>query len=423
MLSKNTIRSFISLLSFLLMASHATANDEIDLDWSADLSGYTATNNYWPLCGDFSSAQGSTWEEGDPCTSTAEDPIVSTYGPRNQTSVGYDFHRGIDLRTEAMEDDNTSTCGLSCVDNKLPVFAVADGTIYRIEYKCKSGDADGFRITLRHGTSSARWYSRYVHLSSVSPLATVTTPTCSGSSNHNLTGTYSGTSVTGGAHMGYTGKSVSNNHHLHFEIRKDENWARSAVHPVRQLPAISSPGSLDVDALDLQYGPPKIEVDSYRLDVVRVELQAAGCDGVLTSSGLTCDPFALVDPVTRTDGYYEDPPFYDYELFNYQYSHRGGSVWSNTNGFELCPFESDHGSSYDSDLHVTDSTFNSVDVSVTSGVDPYFRSFQLDATALPFFGAFDYTCVRAVATTASGSTLESSRGCRDSAAGAITYVE
>ena len=66
---------------------------------------------------------------------------------------------------------------------------------------------------------------------------------------------------------------------------------------------------------------------------------------------------------------------------------------------------------------------NSVNVSVTSGVDPYFRSFRLDATVLPFFGAFDYTCMRAVATTASGSTLESSLGCRDSAGGAITYVQ
>ncbi len=422
--------SYIFLL-FALLAGGAAAQ-EMELDWSPDVSAYPETPTNWPLCGDTTNPS-SSWTEGDPCTSTLPDRIVSSYGPRSSHS-NYDFHRGIDLRTLDMESDDNSNCDLDCIPNTRPVFAVADGEVDKVQFKCEDGEPDGFRIRLKHGSSSSgKWYSRYVHMSSLAPLSTLAAPTCPAGEDEkwDLTDEFEDemeaasqdTDVDAGEHIGYTGKSTSNNHHLHFEVRKDESWARSAIHPVRKLPAVTAPGSLDVSLHDVELDLPRIEVTGYRLDVVRAELQVAGCDELVLGADLECDPFVTVPHDPPQDGYMMAPTYYDYERLNYQYAHRGSSVWTNTSGFALCPFAADHGSKYNSDLHVTDSSFNSMTVTLTGGVDPYWRSFRFDDTDVPFYSGYDYTCTRAVAYTAGGSVAESDElACRATDGGTVVYM-
>lgn len=411
---KKTLHCLLALV--LAVSAGAAGANEIDPNWSPDLSSYAPAPSNWPLCG-------LSGPPGPPlCTSTAPDRMVSTYGPRNQTNVGYDFHRGIDLRTENMEHDNIDDvdangdpiCGLDCIPNSQPVFAVAAGDVHKLKFKCKDGDPDGFRITLEHGTPGARWYTRYAHLSSVSPLANHTPPACASGSDAETEYSVNGLGpVLGGDPIGMTGKSVSNNHHLHFEVRKDENWVRSAVHPVRGLPAIVDPGKLLVSLSYPSGGPFTIDVAAARLDVTRVQLQAAQCGFV------GCGPYQDLDPGQQPTGYYLNPPFYDYELFNYQYTHRGGdSHWESLFCFQECPFSSVHPwvptpppgeclHDYSSGFHIDDATFNSVTVTPGSTLPVYMRTFEMLA-ASPQLGQI---CTRAVALTATGATFESQPVC------------
>ena len=406
------------LVSIVLtvFAGEAHASCAMDPAWSAELPAttYPAVNHRWPLCTGFRFL--APWSEGDPCLGIAKpDPIVSTYGPRIQAGQ-FDFHRGIDLRTDGMEQDNHSGCGLGCIPNKQPVFAVADGEVDEIEFKCKNGQPDGFRIQLKHSSPQGEWYSRYVHLSSVIPLAQLSAPVCpKRDKNFDFSSGYSGLAVTGGAHMGYTGKSVSNNHHLHFAVYKDEDKSRSAVHPVRQLPAVTNPGSLKIKLTNLT--PPRVEVTSERLDVTRIELRAAVC---ATDQVSSCRPFGPVQPCAGPKGYCEDPGFYDYELFNYQYSHRPGSCWTNasTGCYAGCPFSSIHPPdptttsgcpSYSSGVHIDDASFNSVVVTPQPLGAVYEPTFEFVGVVLPSSGPF--TCTKAVVFTADGSTFESAPVC------------
>ena len=263
----------------------ASASDEIDANWSPDMSAYGHTPEFWPLCGDVLNDPNTVWSEGQACDSAAPDRVVSTYGPRPQAG-NFDFHRGIDLRSTDMELDNddlddpadpNNPCDHDCVPHASPVFAVAAGEVDEIEFKCRSGVSDGFRIALRHeyddGTDEYEWYTRYVHLSSVEILdPTIPTPTCTGGSQKwewepTLT-------VSAGQHIGYTGKSTSNNHHLHFEVRKDSTWARHAVHPQRILPADNLSGTT-VSFSSFGTGQPEVEVNGPLVDIVRVELHEA----------------------------------------------------------------------------------------------------------------------------------------------------
>ncbi len=401
------------------------ASDEIDADWDPDMSSYKPAPNNWPLCGDILNSS-TTWSEGQACTSKAADRVVSTYGPRPQ-SGDFDFHRGIDLRTTDMELDNddledpvdpSNPCDHDCIPHTSPVFAIADGEVDEIEFKCKSGVSDGFRVVLVHeyddGSEEYEWYTRYVHLSSVAILdSSITTPTCTGGSQSwewepSIT-------VSAGQHIGYTGKSTSNNHHLHFEVRKDSSWSRHAVHPQRIMPSLPSVSSSTVEFSSFGSGQPEVEVDGGLVDIVRVELEQATCDDV--AGTLVCSDFEAISDGQNADGYLEDPPFFDYERSNYQFSHRGGSVWTNTSGFAYCPHSGDHGSSYDSDLHLTEDdtyvhTFNGTRIEVFGGVTPYERLFRFDELTLPWEAGHDYTCLRPVAETAGNGTLTGDMMCR-----------
>ncbi len=418
---------FVLLLiwTFTAQVFAADAGDEIDGDWDPDMSSYLPAPQNWPLCGDILNDPNVTWSEGQACASTAPDRVVSTYGPRPQ-SGDFDFHRGIDLRSTDMELDNddldnpvdpSNPCDHDCIPHTSPVFAIADGEVDEIEFKCKSGVSDGFRVTLVHeyddGTDEYEWYTRYVHLSSVEMLdASIQPQNCTGTKTWewepNIT-------VTAGRHIGYTGKSKSNNHHLHFEVRKDSSWARHAVHPQRNLPSVPVVSASTVEFSSFGSGQPEVEVDGGLVDIVRVELHEAVCDDV--AGQVVCGSFELMSGGQNADGYLEDPPYFDYERSNYQYSHRGGSVWSNTNGFQYCPYSGDHGSKYDSDLHLTEDntyvhTFNGTRIEVFGGVTPYRRLFRFDEVTLPWDANHDYTCMRAVAQTAGNGTLTSDTVCR-----------
>ena len=422
----------LSVLAFTPAAFGADASDEIDANWSPEMSQYLPAPQNWPLCGDIVNHPNSTWSEGEACSSTIADRVVSTYGPRPQ-SGDFDFHRGIDLRSHDMELDNddlddpadpNNPCDHDCVPHTRPVFAVADATEYEIEYKCKGSTPDGFRIELLHeyddGTDEYEWTSRYVHLSSVAMLdSTITAPPCpipSGTDDE-----WEATvAISAGQHIGYTGKSRSNNHHLHFEVRKNNGWARDAVHPQRMLPDTNALTGNTVSLLDFGTGQPEVEVDTGLVDVVRVELHEGVC--TLVAGTPQCSTFVPVPGGQQADGYIVDPPYFDYERMNHQYSHRGSSVWTNTNGFQHCPFSGDHGSSYKSDLHLTkddtyEHTFNGVHIEVFGGVTPYKRQFRFDEVTLPWDPGFDYTCFQAVVETAANGTLTSEMVCRSYAGG------
>lgn len=397
--------------------------EEFDSDWDPDMTNYLPSPQFWPLCGDIST-EDPNWDEGEDCNSSDPDRVVSVYGPRKQ-SGNFDFHRGLDLRTVEMESDNDdSTCDESCLNNPRPVFAVEDGHIEEIEYKCKSGRPDGFRIELEHetdfGNDTLDWTTRYVHLSSVAILdSTITAPTCPTSGSQSWDWAVD-LDVTAGQHIGYTGKSQSNNHHLHFEVRKDEGWARSAVHPVRIMPTAPSVSGSTVSFSGFGSGQPEVEFTGGLVDVVRVDLEEQYCtEGA--GGALTCTAWALISGSVDSHGYLDEPPFYDIERNNYQFAHRGGSRWDDTNDFEHCPFAADH-DGYDSDLHLTADdttvyTFNGATATVYGGVTPNKRRVRFDALSLPWDPAYDRVCLRPIARTVANGDLVGGSYCRTESGG------
>jgi hypothetical protein len=129
------------------------------------------------------------------------------------------------------------------------------------------------------------------------------------------------------------------------------SWSRDAVHPFSALP-YQVPNNTavqfnSVDNSDPQAIKANVTVTSNRYDLVSVEM--AVFDSSLqevTQSGSTPD----------ANGYHLLPPFYDMETWNFEYSHKDSSAfpWEEfgNGGLYECPYHSEHGGSYDANVHM-----------------------------------------------------------------------
>lgn len=308
-----------------------------------------ATVEYsWPLCGRITENPPAGWMVGDDCpenrlTDAFDDaPMSSTFGPRQMASQGfrYDYHRGIDLPT----------------DVDTPLFAIADGEVL------KAGADPAFAdnvLMIRHydpdtdDCDNERCInSVYLHINS----AVVNV----------------GERVTQGQMIGYSGMSLSGFPHLHFEIRQapgnhdiQSSWQRDCRHPLDFL-AYPDGGAdnmtvaiTSLDTSDPMHPILSVSVsqpESVELDLNRVEVEVRQKQ----SDGST----VLVDQARHSTqgntpegvGYEVNPPFFDMQLFNRQYSYKDSSTfpWSafQTGGAHESPFHTVLPSSYDPNVHL-----------------------------------------------------------------------
>lgn len=365
------------LLSILVLAgcvdasvekdpSDDTARDEPARDDTAadDTAGVSPPNNSprydstpaWPLCGRITDDPPPGWTETDGCPSerwnTSEHtdyPVNSTFGPRLLWSADYryDFHRGLDLSAE------TGT----------PVFAVAPGEVLKAGEDASYSDPV---VQLRHFRPDSDdscadegcWHTNYMHLSSwvVSP----------------------GETVARGQLLGHTGASASGYEHLHFEIRDaraedpQSAWQRDTIHPLSVLPYPdgSSGPELTIQAVDSSvWTAPTVDIHvAFRnpmpeLDMIRVEVRVFELD----ASGI---PTEVPQPTDTP--WFVDPPFFDVNAWNLQYTHKNSSEfpWS---AFSDCPYADQHAATYDAHVHMDRAdpaapsvgTFNGVRVAPT----------------------------------------------------------
>ncbi len=380
----------LGVLIVLALASPALADFpynppyDFNWDWTPDVSAPSVKIS--SLCGDVVTAAPGGWSLGDDCPVSqwkTSDRIVSTYGPRKQAD-NFDFHRGVDFRSVEMELDNAPDANgnepdhNTPINNPRPVFAVADGEIVGVEFDAD----DGYLVIVGHRALGV--YTRYKHLSWVDP---------------NVSGLPQNSSIVAGQYLGQTGRSKSGNHHLHFEVRKvtpdgdsnvgdehiEASWKRNAVHPLRFVPYAPPQNtttlSVSLDAND----NPTVDLDTDRWDVRRVYVKTC----IWSAITKTCNfPFWIPGSVP-VDGYYVHPPFTDFELSSYEYTHRGASWWPTfqTGGQDECPYVNDpdtpHGSSYDGDRHLdkadtTVHTFNGVKTEVFGSSTHYHRIFHFE---------------------------------------------
>lgn len=145
------------------------------------------------------------WSSGDfvwPLSGTqqVDAPITSPYGPRLRGSqdFAYDYHRGIDVKT----------------DVGTPIYAIAAGTV-RI-----AGDHPAYSDTIVQlkltKPGQPNLYVNYAHLSAVA--------------------VDEGQFVEQGELLGHTGISESGFAHLHFEIRQAGLYQKHARNPMSFLP-------------------------------------------------------------------------------------------------------------------------------------------------------------------------------------------
>ncbi len=357
---------------------------DFNWDWTPELSDPKAKVS--PLCGDVVTAQPLGWSLGDDCPMSQwgkSDRIVSAYGPRKQGS-SFDFHRGLDYRTVEMESDNDSDANGNEPDHETPihhprpVFAVTDGEFIGVE----DGGDDGWLVIIAHRSRGI--YTRYKHLSSVDP---------------NVSGLPQHATIVAGQYLGQTGRSESGNHHLHFEVRKvtpdgdsdldderkEATWKRNAIHPMRLVPYSPPQNTTTVTVSLSAKNKPVVDLDTDRWDVRRVSLVTCIWNPTLNICNF---PFWIPGSIP-VDGYYINPPFTDFELTNYQYTHRGPSQWVNfqSGGQDECPYVNDpataHGSDYDDTQHLDKSgttvhTFNGVKTEVFGSSTHYHRTFTFE---------------------------------------------
>jgi murein DD-endopeptidase MepM/ murein hydrolase activator NlpD len=286
----------------------------------------------WPLCGRITEDPPSGWHEADGCPSErwnssehTDYPINSTFGPRLLWSADYryDFHRGLDFSAEI----------------GTPVFAVAPGEVL------KAGDDPSYSdpvVQLRHFrpdsdgscTDEGCWHTNYLHLSSwsVSP----------------------GETVERGALLGHTGASASGYAHLHFEVRDARAadpfsvWQRDAIHPLTVLPYAdgASGPELTIESVDTSiWTAPTVDVlVAFRspmpeLDMIRVAVRVFEGDD------------ATEVPQRYDTPWFVDPPLFDVDTWNLQYTHKDSSDWS-WSTFSDCPYADEHDTTYDAHIHM-----------------------------------------------------------------------
>jgi len=130
------------------------------------------------------------------------DPFGARYLAKNNSTGGYDFHRGLDLR--GTEGDT--------------VYSIAAGTVYKVQDDCEAGTygcgfPGGGKVVVVehprqfnfHGRSFTKYYSVYLHLQSFDI-----------GNNQTL---QQGQSVALGSPIGKLGKTGATYPHVHFEIR------------------------------------------------------------------------------------------------------------------------------------------------------------------------------------------------------------
>lgn len=289
----------------------------------------------WPLCGRISEAPPPGWQDSDGCPATrfgnagfGDAPLAYTFGPRLLYSGGdrYDFHRGLDIPTPI----------------STPIFAIADAIVQ------SAGNHPSFTdpmIRLRHyrpGVNSCSdggcYHSLYLHISGWVVAE--------------------GDRISKGQLIGYTGAtSASGWEHLHFEIRNApawdpfSSWSRDAINVLSVLPyAQANDTQITFDSVTsgpLDTVKAQISITSSRFDLQRVEMRVYDIQmREITQPGNQ----------PNANGYYINPPFYDLEETNFQYTHKDSSnvPWSSfqENGSSECPYHTEHGNSYDATVHL-----------------------------------------------------------------------
>lgn len=352
----------------------------------------------WPLCGRLTEDPNETWNaltdpdcpayrHGDAAYSDVDSDgrFGSTFGPRllYSDNLRYDFHRGLDISTP------TGT----------PAFAIADGVVY--DAGVRSGYSDPV-IIVRHfrpGYTSCSsvgcYHAMYLHMSGWDPVAT-------------------GDVVTKGQLLGYTGASASGYQHLHFEIRDAPAadpfsiWQRDCIHPLGVLPYASAAAwTVSIDSVTMGAdGEPDVvmTVTGARDDVARVEVKMTDDSGVVVAQpGDT--PNAL--------GYYVEPAFFDFDTWNFQYTHKNSASvpWASfgEGGAYECPYQAVHGASYSAHVHLDQADPSDAQVGLFNGVrvqtvqhsqGDYWLKVAFQALRGPA------SCVTATATLTGGTTQE-----------------
>ncbi len=294
----------------------------------------------WPLCGRITEDPPAGWDETQGCPEDrwgnpdhTDLPLQATFGPRQlaSDSYRYDYHRGIDLETPL----------------GTPVFAIADGKVRKAGHSSSYTDP---LVQIRHyrpGYSSCSsgdgcYTTNYMHM--YDWVVSV------------------GQSVGKGELIGYSGESSSSGYdHIEFEIRdapswdKYSAWQTNCIHPLDVLVYDDAGGAnvgleiTEVDVTDPHNPrvtatvtmPGGVPLDLQRVDVFVYEIQP---DQSLVE---------VIQPGTEpnTNGYHVNPPWFDVNIVNAQYTHKNSSryPWSS---FDDCPYAHEHGPSYDANVHL-----------------------------------------------------------------------
>lgn len=299
----------------------------------------------WPLCGRITENAPAGWNTTQGCpadrwgkSAHTDLPLSSTFGPRQKASENfrYDYHRGLDIPTPI----NT------------PVFAVAAGVVQ------KAGSDPGYEdllVQLRHyrpGSSSCTsvgcYHTNYLHLASW--VVSV------------------GQSVEKGQLIGYSGPVGGGFTHLHFEVRDAlasdpfSAWQLDAIHPLRMLAYADLGGTgtqLSVDSVTVggaTAGGTQVQVQATvsvpadQADLQKVQLR------VYQKQGKKLTLISQPGDTVNSQGYYVNPPWFDVNTGNRQYSHKNSTSipWSSfgVGGNRECPYATAHGPSYDANLHL-----------------------------------------------------------------------
>ena len=373
---------FFSLAAVLLLSAGSNSALAVNTD----------PNVIWPLCGRITASPPGGWipssgcpasRNGDPAYS--DEPLSSTYGPRPLASESnrYDFHRGVDIATPI----------------GTPFFAITDGTVEiagdHLSYSDSLVKLRHFRPGETDCNAGGCYHSYYLHIDRwvVSE----------------------DDAVVKGQLLGYTGESASGFDHLHFEVRNapDDDvfsaWSRDAIHPLGVVP-YQAPNNTTITFNNVDFAVPNqgvvdLNVSSNRFDLVKVEL-------VMRDSNQNI--IAQAGSMPDAKGFYIAPPFFDMELWNFQYSHKDSTAvpWSSFGAGQVneCPYHADHGSSYNGNVHMDqqdpvnslEGRFNGLHVRTEkywpSDVDDYTVDLEFLALEGPA------SCVQATATFASGDT-------------------
>ena len=349
----------------------------------------------WPLCGRITEQSPPGWTEGDGCpgerfgsTSFSDEPLSSTFGPRPLYSGEnrYDFHRGVDIATPV----------------GTPFFAVTSGTVQIAGPDAAYSDP---LVRVRHfrpGHQACEpegcYYSLYLHISAWVVEA--------------------GAEVRKGQLLGYTGASSSGFEHLHFEVRDAPSfdpwsaWSRDAVHPLRLLPYSPAGESLAASILPVPGGGPhSLTLLTRRYDLLSVDVEVL--DRKLW-------PVHQPGDEPGQSGYHVHPPFFDMEVFNFQFSHKDSAVfpWERfgPGGASECPFHADHGASYSPHVHLDAQDpadyrrglFNGIGVRTLRYWPSDEREYEIGLDFLALHGGVG--CLEVTATFASGRPTASSLG-------------